>query len=314
MHNQWQFFLKDYSSPLQPNDAPHHLVDLSDYGLLKVSGLDAKKFLQGQLTCNVEEVTALEVRMGAHCNPQGRVISLFHLLQFQNAYYLLMPRLMVTITLTALKKYALFYKTELTDESDNLIIIGYSGPLFTPEMQSSPNMANIASIPLTHHHSQHRLFMGELEPMKTLWKKLAEQTALSTLAAWKLLTVSAGIPIIYPETTGKFLPHDINLQTLGAISFDKGCYTGQEIIARMHYRGKLKNHLYHTTITHPSPLLPGTEIYSLQGMEKRTSAIVVYAAPETSNHYAALIVAEESNAKNNHLFLNRDTHAFFTIK
>ena len=80
------------------------IYDLSDYGLLKVSGQDAKKLLQGQLTCHVDEITTMQHRLGAHCNQQGRVISLFRLFQLEGEYFLLLPRSMVFTTLTALKK------------------------------------------------------------------------------------------------------------------------------------------------------------------------------------------------------------------
>ena len=161
-------------------------------GLLKVAGPDAKKLLQGQLTCNLDDVSSTNSTLGAHCNPQGRVISLFRLFMHQNAYYLYMPKSLVATALAALKKYAVFYKVELTDAS---------------------------------------------EEIKTL------QTRLEPYA-----DIAKGIPAIYPATSGKFLPHDLNLPNLHAVSFDKGCYTGQEIIARMHYRGTPKNHLYYAEI------------------------------------------------------------------
>jgi tRNA-modifying protein YgfZ len=314
MHNHWQAFLKTYSPHHPLDDATHHLVNLSDYGLLKVSGTDAKKLLQGQLTCQVDEVTATQARMGAHCNPQGRVISLFYLIQMQHSYYLLMPRAMVAVAMTALKKYAVFYKTQLTDESDNAIIIGYAS-LIKPAVNTSLiNITNITNVTNAVSGGSRYILVGELEPMKTIWEELAKHTPISTLSTWKLLTIRDGIPTIYPETTGKFLPHEINLHELGAIHFDKGCYTGQEIIARMHYRGKLKKHMYQASIASESLILPGSDIYSLQGLEMRSSGIVVDASPETYNNYQALIVTEESNAKNNNLFLDRDSHAFFKVK
>src|SRR5579863_4135955 len=90
------------------------------YGLLKVSGPDAKKFLQGQLTCNLEEVSDSQSRLGAHCNPQGRVLFLFRLFCFQNAYYLVMPREMPAIALRCLKKYAPFFKLELSEATQDV--------------------------------------------------------------------------------------------------------------------------------------------------------------------------------------------------
>jgi hypothetical protein len=219
-------------------------------GLLKISGTDAKKFLQGQLTCNMEDVTS-QGHLAAHCNPQGRIISLFHIFLHQNNYYLLMPVNMVPIAIAALKKYAVFYKVGLE------------------------------SIPLSE----------------------LPFPALDT----------TGIPAIYPETSGKFLPHELNLHQLNAISFDKGCYTGQEIIARMHYRGKLKKHLYQAIVNTSAAPLPGTEVYYLSDQSKQPGGTIVDSAFVTlENHCTILLVCDEENAKNDHLFLEPD-HQFLSF-
>lgn len=222
----------------------------SNDALLKVSGADALKLLQGQLTCDVETVTPEKSRMGALCNPQGRVISLFRVFKHEDAFYLFMQRSMVSITLAALKKYAVFYKTELTDVSDLL-----------KSMQ--PQIIN---------------------------ERYAD--------------IHQGLPAIYPETSGKFLPHDLNLHEHGAISFDKGCYTGQEIIARMHYKAKLKNHLYIATVDSTLPLLPGGEFYiSDCDNNKRSIGMIADAEMLPSERYLVLLVTDEQNAKNENFTL-----------
>lgn len=237
----------------------------SDWGILKVSGIQAKVFLQGQVTCHLEEITALQGSLGAHCNPQGRVISLFNLFLFQDAYYLLMSRDMVMLTLNALKKYAVFYQVALTDVSDTFTALGSQG---------------IATIPL--------------------WPQLADSEV------WKCQNICKGIPAIYPATSGKFLPHELNLHELRAIHFDKGCYTGQEIIARMHYRGKLKNHLYQASVSYSTSIQPGALLYT---RANQVSGTVVDACQDAENHYRLLLVTDEANAKNQHLFLESlDSH------
>ncbi len=190
------------------HDQKQELPSSGSFGLVKISGLQAKKFLQGQLTCNLEEVTETESRLGAHCNPQGRVLFLFRILYHEETYYLVLPQTMVDLALRVLKKYAIFFK----------------------------------------------LMLGEAqEEAKELRARAAQE--------WRYFDLSQGIPQIYPETSALFLPHELNLHQLGGLSWDKGCYTGQEIIARMHYRGKLKNHLYRAHIqTSASPRLGG-ELY-----------------------------------------------------
>src|SRR5580704_7784530 len=102
------------------------ICDLSEMGFVKVSGPDAKKFLQGQLTCHMDKVTPTESHLGAHCNPKGRVISLFYIFLLHDAYYLFLPRHMISITIDALKKFAIFYKTNISEASEQLIAMGYA--------------------------------------------------------------------------------------------------------------------------------------------------------------------------------------------
>src|SRR5262249_31631341 len=118
---------------------------------------------------------------------------------------------------------------------------------------------------------------------------------------WKVCMIQQGIPAIYPETSGKFLPHELNLHTLNAISFDKGCYTVQEIIARMHYRGKIKNHLYYATGSGDLPKAPGADIYALQENEWKESGMIVDAVRGDDQHHL-LIVADNRNT----LYLTKD--------
>lgn len=211
-------------------------------GLLQISGKDAKKFLQGQLTCNLDEITSTRSLRGAHCNPQGRIISLFTISLSGEDYDLQMPRELVPIALKALQKYAVFFKVSLTDVSETL------QPSYLDKEQA----------------------------------------------------IRQGIAEIYPETSGKFLPHELNLPELGAVSFNKGCYTGQEIIARMHYRGKLKNHLYYAKIQTSLPILRGNDIY-LQGKSK--GSIVDY-CQIAYNTYELLVIADENDVRTGQLTID----------
>ena len=215
-------------------------------GILKISGRDAKKFLQGQLTCNMEEISPTQSKLGAHCNPQGRILSLFRIFERDQSYYLVLPQEMLPLATQCLKKYAAFYSATLTE----------------------------------HDNEQFPIEKVELE--------------------WKFFDVSQGIAKIYPETSGKFLPHDLNLHLNEGISWNKGCYTGQEIIARMHYRGKLKNHLYRARVQSTSTPLVGSSVYS----ENSESGIIADWISDDSQNFQLLIVTDEQNSKKSALTLN----------
>jgi len=216
-------------------------------GYLKIQGKDAKKFLQGQLTCDVELANADTIRLGAHCNPQGRIISLFYLFLIQDNYFLFMPENMLSLALSALKKYAVFFKVEMTAVADK-------------EDLQLKNMAEIFR------------------------KKFNDD--------WEHQHVQQNIPIIYPETSGKFLPHELNLHQLEAVSFNKGCYTGQEIIARIHYKGKIKSRLCKAVIKGDELVQPGLDIYYKQNNEKKICGTLVHACRHENNCQGLIVLNE----------------------
>lgn len=267
------------------------ICKLSDQALIRVRGNDAKKFLQGQLTCDVEK----KISMGAHCNPQGRVISLFYLFQQDNDYYLLMQKSMISHAVSTLKKYAVFFKVEMNEMSDEWQIVGIENP-------DENIIQNNICIPVKNSRY---IVVG-----KDLNLQITE-----SLEHWKTLNIRDGIPEIYPETSGKFLPHEINLHELNALSFEKGCYTGQEIIARMHYRGKLKNHLYVASVSSEYSPAPSADIYSLQGSEFKPAGMLVDTSREVYNHqYDVLIVAGEFDNKINSLYLMQNTGSILQVQ
>lgn len=284
------------------------LCELPDIGFLKIRGNDTKKFLQGQLTCDIESVTAENSCMGAHCNPQGRVISLFYLFRFQEDFYLLMQQNMIPIAMAALKKYAVFFKVELTDASKEMTAIGCQHTDFI-----QIDRQNLAHIPVSAEHTR-CMIAGKPAAIKVAMEQISQLTPAVTKDHWKYLNIRDGIPALYPETSGKFLPHEINLDKLNAISFDKGCYTGQEIIARMHYRGKLKTRLYIAEVSSESSPQPGADIYSMHGSELRTSGMIVDACQGVyNNKYQVLIVANELNNNGYDLYLTHDLSTVLTI-
>lgn len=276
------------------------VVDLSHLACITVTGANTAKFLQGQLTCHLDEIQTQQSRLGAHCDPKGRIQMTFRLLKYQETYQLYLAKSMVTQTVTALQKYALFFKTTLQDISSDWMQFGLSGPHMSEKLAhyNLPIPSEIDEIIHTDHGMiirVHGIFprfivAGPRSTLHSLWQTFSKQLITLDSQAWKLLDIMAGIPTIYPETIGKFTPHHINYHLLKGVSFNKGCYTGQEIIARMHYLGKIKQHLYR--LSGNSIGLPGigTTLFSHQG----EVGTIIDAAPAFDQGYQLLAVLPDS--------------------
>ncbi len=220
------------------------------FSSLQVSGDKAMLFLQGQVTCDVETISPGTAKLAAHCNPQGRVVSLFHLLFQHNAYELIMPQDMIQLTHQALKKYAIFF--------------------------------NVAMTPITPNNT-----LVDIATTNTVARKHIEE----------------GMPVIHPATSGKLLPQELNLDALGAISYNKGCYTGQEIVARIHYRGKTKSSLYRADIVSAKQPQSGDTIQTGTTASARECGMIVESSPVSPEKYIALIVLDDTEITNKTLTL-----------
>lgn len=267
-----------------------------DYTHIQISGADAAKLLQGQLTCDINKITQKNGLFGAHCNPQGRILYLFYLSQINDHYYVTLPKNMLEIAFNALKKYAVFFKVTLS-KVDDWVTMGY---------QQSDELIPIhfsSKITLPSKTGRFIALFAKEEINKI-------KLSLNCPKTWQLDNIKDCIPMIYPETSGKLLPHDLNLPELGAVDFKKGCYTGQEIIARMHYRGKLKNHLYHAQIISMLPILPGSLIYTEDHHQKKEIGIVLESRERENAQHDVLIVTDAAHAKDQLIFLNDRQHTF----
>ncbi|BBB14872.1 tRNA-modifying protein YgfZ [Candidatus Rickettsiella viridis] len=266
-------------------------IDLTDFGIIQVSGKKAKLFLQGQLTCNVEEVDENQTRLGAHCDAKGRIQATLRLFFYQDAYYFLLPRTMLSHLLQCLKKYAVFSAVNLTDVTQHWKIIGLIGDssaellrqhtLF-PEQTNSLS-ASASLICLAIPGSTPRFILLTPDEKSAFFIHTVEELPLSD---WYLRDIIAGIPSIYPETIAQFTPHQLNYPAIGGVSFNKGCYIGQEIIARTHYLGQSKSRLYRVAFQANHQFPPGTAIQNEQGVRQGT---LIMSANTEKDGYQALV-------------------------
>ncbi|WP_394182536.1 YgfZ/GcvT domain-containing protein [Marinomonas posidonica] len=211
-----------------------------DIGVISITGTDAKKFLQGQTTCDINKLSAEVGLYGAICSNKGRIICNFFMLQKDNSILMLMSQDLIASSLAHLKKYAVFFKTDLTDATNAFQItetlsVSHESTKTDQFAEQLPIAIDMDSIQLQLLSYPFNIYWHVTQANQT-----EHQESNPTLSGLSLL---AARPLIQLEQSENLLPQWINMQTTGGISFTKGCYTGQEIVARMQYRGKSKKQL-----------------------------------------------------------------------
>jgi tRNA-modifying protein YgfZ len=216
---------------------------LEDLGVLSVRGPDARKFLQGQLSNDITRLSpTVLLRAGLH-TPQGRTLAVLGLLAAgveatgEEQLLAVLPRELLELVSTTLRRYVLRAKVAISDASDAWRLYGLDtsgADTLTPE-RPTPDTGARSGLEVQYEGAR-RL---------RLQASAAAAPGGPTLprAAWRLRDLAAGLPQLYLPTAGQFVAQMLNLDCIGAISFSKGCYTGQEVIARAHYRGRVKRRM-----------------------------------------------------------------------
>ena len=241
---------------------------LSHEGVLAVIGNDASKFLQGQLTCNLNYLSETRSSLGARCTQKGRMQSSFRILLEPEGCLLAMARELVEPQLADLKKYAVFSKSTLTDDSASWVRFGLNQADAVLQNLGLDLPAETDSVARANGLIAIRVSPGRAElwtaadQADSLLQQLKAQLVEADLDQWILGQIRAGIGQVMPQTRELFIPQMLNLQAVGAVSFKKGCYTGQEIVARMQYLGKLKRRLYRLHLEAGELPEPGTPLFT----------------------------------------------------
>lgn len=274
------------------------LCDLNHLGLLEIAGTEATTFLQGQVTNDIKLLTGTNAHYSAYCNPKGRMLALFLAFAQRDYLYLQFNRSLLEPIMKRLKMYVMRSKVEIKDASESIVKFGINGPeaalilasSFTKiptqdyELVSLDNGA-VLKLPSISNHARFQIFT-DAENAPIIWNVLKTKARLVGKPCWDWLEIQAGIPDIEPATQEQFVPQMLNLDILNAINFKKGCYTGQEIVARTHYLGSVKRRTYLTSLDTEQAPNVGDKV--LDAAQNEVGQIV-RTAPNASNGYAALI-------------------------
>lgn len=244
-------------------------IPLTDHVIIEVKGPDAEKFLQGQCTCDFKAINAGAFSLGAHCNVKGRMVSSFTAAKLgQDGFGLRVHRSNAVNALATLKKYAVFSKVSLaiSETLAPIVTFNLENSAVTSVKASAGEWAVLeaAGAPVLGTSLVHAQGVQELWLSKDLIQAILNSSPIADSSAWLAYTTANGIAEVTSESTEMFIPQEINLQLLNGVSFNKGCYTGQEIIARMHYKATLKKHMYRAQHTAPAPAV-GSQVINGEG-------------------------------------------------
>jgi folate-binding protein YgfZ len=284
------------------------LTDLNNFDLLAVSGDEAAKFLQGQLTCDINKVSPAQSVRGAYCDINGRVIANMRVLASGSSYLLLTSRGMGYALKKTLEKYIVFSKAKITLETSSWERFGMYGPGATQSMQSifgvAPENAdgvavleNCLLIRLPDAQARYEILLGA--DSHELRDQLEDEGITDDLEEWELADIRQGTVNITADTQDTYTPQLLNYDITGVIDFKKGCFPGQEIVARMHYRAPAKKRLYRATV---KGVRAGNDSMIMAGNES-VGEIISVAMTESGQYELLVILPCELVEQKTHLEL-----------
>lgn len=232
--------------PLSTQDAlPELSISLlENVGMITVVGDDKKSYLQGQVTCDVVSLEKDQSTLGAHCDAKGKVWSVFRLFHHQDGYGMIQPKSAIDVELKEIKKYAVFSKVAIEESRD--IILGVAGTkadAFIANLSEENGDVRVINGGTAVKVSDNRWLLVLTSQAAQSVIESSDAT-LTTQELWNRFDIEDAQPIVPAAAQNEHIPQALNLQALGGISFTKGCYTGQETVARAKYRGTNKRAMY----------------------------------------------------------------------
>ena len=323
MNQDWQNFLAAQGAQIQHDivsdfgDATAErlatrdgtvLCDLSQFGTLRASGEEAETFLQNLLSNDIRDVGSKRAQLSSLNSPKGRMLATLLIWRAGDDYLLQLPRVLCDAMRKKLSMYVLRAKVKITDASEEFISLGLSGAdtqqilraRFGELPQTSLGCVGIEHGSVIKISDTRWQINATPQQAQLLWAALSAKARPVGSGCWDWLNIRSGIPVILPQTQEQFVAQMANLDLINGVNFKKGCYPGQEIVARTQYLGKLKRrmHLAHIdTLAHvdsaESPQA-GDELFSAD-MEGQASGMLANAAAAPSGGYDVLAVLQTSS-------------------
>lgn len=241
---------------------PPVYYDLSGLSIARVSGDDAQNFLQGQLSNDITHLSADSAhQMSAYCNPKGRMLALFHMLYIDGDYLLVAPHTILDKVLPRLKMFVMRSAVEIMP-LDRVVLTGLLAPGITEERITEINASGTHVVRHINDHDRYFLLHNE---------KI--DNGLQSGTEWNRLDIEQNLPQIFIESYEDLIPQSVNLDIVGGVNFKKGCFPGQEIIARVKYRGKPKSRMIGVKLSGNESVEVGAPIY-IEERDRSAGAVI----------------------------------------
>lgn len=265
MTTTWQSIIEAQTqiSPHTVSESTPCFMPLIQLSTFHVTGDEASSFLQNLFTNDVTALAMNQSQLNGFCNAKGRLLSLFLLIRRDEHYQIVLPKSMCTILQQRLSMYILRSKVTISDMSNDMVCVGLNNAIDPASLAEFPHKLEQRNISLTQypHAKQRHLYIGNKEHAVDLCQLLLDQQwQLASEQSWNLTDIQAGLPMIFPESKEKFTPQQVNLDLVDGVSFKKGCYPGQEVVARLHYLGKPSRRMFLASAITTDLVLSGEEI------------------------------------------------------
>jgi len=286
------------------------LCDLSQFGILKITGEEAQSFLQNLLSNDINAVNARTAQLSSFNSAKGRMLATFLIWQQGTDYLMQLPRNLSAAMYKKLSMYILRTKVKISDASDETVCLGLSGKEAASLLQQHLDVVleqdnavaqsgNTYVIRIAANRFQ---FYTDAHHAAALWNSFSKLAKPAGSTCWDWLNIRAGIPVITPATQEQFVLQMTNLDLLGGVSFKKGCYPGQEIVARTHYLGKQKRRMFLAHVESGNVAAAGDPLFS-EDMAGQPCGMVINACPAAGGGYDLLAVMQIASRETQNVHL-----------
>lgn len=274
------------------------LSDLSHFSVIQFAGEDGEAFLQGQLSCDVRQAMQNHAQYGSYCTPKGRMLATFLLWRDDNGFQMQLPEPLREAIQKRLSMYVMRSKVKVSDVGEATVRLGIAGPdaaKILAELgggtvpEEDYAVAQVGPVKAIRLPGRRYELVLSPEDAPGVWQALSKQCMPVGSGCWEWLAIQAGIPMVTSGTQEQFVPQMANLELIGGVSFTKGCFPGQEIVARSQYLGKVKRRMYLVRIQSDTAPQPGDLLYG-QGPAEQSGGMIVNAQPSPQGGYDALAV------------------------